>query len=115
MEINGIPESVFHESVKRQKVLDEERRKCENEEIAARQTNRNCPFKEGRNQVKTSCEKDCPFYDNGCVFANAPTAPTTDTNGKYCPIAVRCTESCAMYNHGCNLIQIFKCIKHGKE
>ena len=114
-EINGVPRSVFFASQKRQKVLDEERRKREAAEQAARQTNRNCPFKEGRNQVHTSCEKDCPFYDGGCVLANAPTAPTDDTKGKYCPIAGRCTERCAMYNHGCNLIQIFQCMKHGKE
>ena len=114
-EINGLPRSVFFASQKAQKVADEERRKRENEEIAARQTNRDCPFKEGRNQVKTSCEKDCPFYDDGCVLANASTTPTTDTNGKYCPIAGRCNERCALYDHGCNLIQIFKCMKHGKE
>ena len=114
-EINGIPRSVFFASQKAQKIRDEENRKREREEQAARQTNRDCPFKEGRNQVKTSCEKDCPFYDGGCVLANAPTAPTDDTNGKYCPIAGRCHDRCALYDHGCKLIQIFKCMKHGKE
>lgn len=114
-EINGIPRSVFFASQKAQKIRDEENRKREREEQAARQTNRNCPFKEGRNQVKTSCEKDCPFYDGGCVLANAPTAPTDDTKGKYCPIAGRCKERCAMYAHGCKLIELVKCMKPGKE
>ena len=114
-EINGVPRSVFFASQKAQKVADEERRKREQEEFAARQTNRDCPFKEGRNQVHVSCEKACPFYDDGCVIANAATTPTTDTNGKYCPIAGRCHDRCALYDHGCKLIQIFKCMTHGKE
>ena len=114
-EINGVPRSVFFASQKAQKIADEERRKRENEAMRQAQTNRDCPFKVGRNQVKTSCEKDCPFYDGGCVLANAPTTPTTDTNGKYCPIAGRCHDRCALYDHGCKLIQIFKCMKHGKE
>lgn len=114
-EINGVPRSVFFASQKAQKIRDEENRKREAAEQAARQTNRDCPFKEGRNQVHVSCEKACPFYDDGCVIANAATTPTTDTNGKYCPIAGRCHDRCALYDHGCKLIQIFKCMKHGKE
>lgn len=115
-EINGVPRSVFFRSQKAQKVADEERRKREAEEQAARQTNRDCPWKEGRNQMQTSCEKDCPFYhDDGCVFAIVDTEPTTDTKDKYCPIAGRCKERCAMYAHGCKLIELVKCMKHGKE
>lgn len=115
-EINGVPRSVFFRSQKAQKIAAEEQRKRENEALKAKQTNHNCPWKEGRNNVKTSCEKDCPFYhDDGCVFAIADTEPTTDTNGKYCPIAGRCNERCAMYAHGCKLIELVKCMKHGKE
>lgn len=114
-EINGVPQSVFLRSQKAQKVADGERWKREAEEHAARQTNRDCPWKEGRNQVKTSCEKDCPFYHDGCVFAAVLIEPTTDTKDKYCPIAGRCKERCAMYAHGCKLIELVKGMKPGKE
>lgn len=115
-EINGIPRSVFFRSQKAQKIANEERWKRENEALQAKQTNRDCPWKEGRNQIKTSCEKDCPFYhDGGCVFAIVDTEPIADTKGKYCPIAGRCKERCAMYAHGCKLIELVKCMKHGKE
>lgn len=114
-EINGMPRSVFFASQKAQKIRDEENRKRENEAMKQAQTNRDCPFKTGRNNVHTSCEKDCPFYDGGCVFGNAPTTPTTDTNGKYCPIAGRCNTRCAMYANGCKLFEIFKGMKPGKE
>lgn len=103
------------DAMKRMKMQAEEQRKRDAEAMRQAQTNRDCPFKHGRNQVKTSCEKDCNFYDGGCVLANATTTPTKDTNGKYCPIAGRCNDRCAMYNHGCKLVEIFKCMKHGKE
>ena len=114
-EINGIPQSVFFASQEAQKIRDEEKRKREAEAIRQAQTNRDCPFKTGRNSLKTSCEKDCPFYDGGCVLANATTTPTAETDGRYCPIAGRCNARCAMYNHGCKLVEVFKCMKHGKE
>lgn len=115
-EINGIPRSVFFASQKAQKIRDEENRKAEAKRMQEAQTNRDCPFKHGRNQVHTSCEKSCTFYDgNGCVLAGAPTNPTTDTNGKECPIAGRCNTRCAMYANGCKLFEMIKCMKHGKE
>lgn len=103
------------DAMKRFKKQDEERYKAEAKRMQEMQTNRNCPFKVGRNQVKTDCEKTCPFYDNGCVLAGAPTNPTTNTDGKYCPIAGRCNTRCAMYANGCKLIEMLKCMKHGKE
>lgn len=100
------------EQIKRIKEHEEAMRKAA---IQAKKPTRYCPFKRGRNQLKLSCEKECTFYDDGCVLANAETAPTIDTDGRYCPIAGQCTDGCAMYNHGCNLVEIFKCMKHGKE
>lgn len=87
----------------------ESRRKAEEEARLAAQTNRSCPFKIGHGNTHTECEKACPFYiDDGCAFAKAPTEPTDDTSGKYCPIANRCTERCAMYANGCKLIEFYK-------
>ncbi len=115
-EINGLPRSTFFASQKAQKVRDEENRKREAEAMQAMQTHRECPFKHGKNNVHTSCEKDCTFYDgDGCVLAGTPNKPTTDTNGKDCPIARKCNERCAMYADGCKLIEMLKCMKHGKE
>lgn len=115
-EINGIPQSVFFASQKAQKKADEERRKREAEEQAAARTGRTCPFKVGQNSIKTSCEKSCAFYlDTGCAFARMDTPATKDTKYMDCIIARKCNERCAMYNHGCTLIDFVKCMKHGKE
>ena len=115
-EINGLPRSTFFASQKAQKKADEERRKREVAEQAAAQTGRDCPFKIGRNNVKCSCEKSCAFYlDTACAFARMDTPATKDTKDMGCVIARRCYERCAMYNHGCTLIDIVKGMKPGKE
>ncbi len=115
-EINGMPRSVFFASQKAQKQRDEENRKREAAEMAAAQTGRDCPFKIGRNNVKCSCEKSCAFYlDTGCAFARMDTPATKDTKDMDCIIARKCNERCAMYNHGCTLIDLVKGMKPGKE
>lgn len=115
-EINGMPRSVFFASQKAQKKQDEERRKREAEEQAAARTGKECPFKVGRNNVKCSCEKSCAFYqDTACIFASMDTPATKDTKDMDCIIARKCNERCAMYNHGCTLIDLVKGMKPGKE
>lgn len=115
-EIGGMPQSVFFRSMKAQKIADEENRKRELAEQQARKTDRVCPWKAGHNQITPDCEKDCPFYhEDRCVFAITDKEPQIDTKGKYCPIAGRCNERCAMYAKGCKLIELVKCMKHGKE
>lgn len=115
-EINGVPQSVFFASQKAQKEADEERRKREAEEQAAARTGRTCPFKVGQNSIKTSCEKSCAFYvDTACIFARMDTPATRDTKNMDCIIARKCNETCAMYNHGCTLIETVKGMKPGKE
>lgn len=115
-EINGMPRSVFFASQKAQKQRDEENRKREAEAMKQAQTGRDCPFKVGRNNVQCSCEKSCAFYaDTACTFARMDTPATKDTKGMSCIIARTCNERCAMYNHGCTLIDIVKGMKPGKE
>lgn len=115
-EINGIPQSVFFASQKAQKKADEERRKREAEEQAAARTGRTCPFKVGQNSIKTSCEKSCAFYvDTACILARMDSPATRDTKNMDCIIARKCNETCAMYNHGCTLIETVKGMKPGKE
>lgn len=115
-EINGLPRSTFFASQKAQKKADEERRKREAAEQAAAQTGRDCPFKIGRNDLKCSCEKSCAFYaDAACIFARMDTPATKNTKDMDCIIARKCNERCAMYNHGCTLIDLVKGMKPGKE
>ena len=100
-EINGIPQSVFFASQKAQE---------------AARTGRTCPFKVGQNSIKTSCEKSCAFYvDTACILARMDTPATKDTKDMDCIIARKCNERCAMYNHGCTLIDLVKGMKPGKE
>ena len=114
--IGGFPRSVFFASQKAQKAADEERRKREAEELVAARTGRTCPFKEGRNNIKTSCEKSCAFYvGTACVFTRMDSPATRDTKNMDCIIARKCNETCAMYNHGCTLIDFVKGMKPGKE
>ena len=115
-EINGMPRSVFFARQKAQKQRDEENRKREAAALAAAQTGKDCPFKIGRNDLKCSCEKSCAFYlDTGCAFARMETPATKDTKDMDCIIARKCNERCAMYNHGCTLINLVKGMKPGKE
>lgn len=115
-EINGIRQSVFFASQKAQKEREKINRNREAEAMKQAQTGRHCPIKISRNNTNINCEKSCAFYvDNSCMLARADTPATRDTKGKDCIIARKCNEYCAMYNHGCTLIDIVKGIKPGKE
>lgn len=102
---------------RRRKEREEQQRKQENEARAAAETGRVCPFKEGRNQPHTKCEKSCVFYsDTACVFASMDIQPTRGTKGIDCIIARKhCGEACAMYNHGCTLTETLKTLKGRKD
>ena len=102
---------------RRRKEREAQELKQRHEAIAAAETGRVCPFKEGRNQPHTKCEKLCSFYaDTACVFASMDIQPMRDTKDMDCIIArKRCGEACAMYNHGCTLIEFVKGMKPGKE
>lgn len=98
------------------KEQEEQRRKAEAAALAAAQTGKDCPFKIGRNDLKCSCEKSCAFYaDTACIFARMDRPATKDTKDMDCIIARKCNERCAMYNHGCTLIDFVKGMKPGKE
>lgn len=96
---------------------EEQQRKQENAARAAADTGRICPFKEGRNQPHTKCEKFCVFYeDTACALASMDIQPTRDTKDVTCIIArKRCGGACAMYNHGCTLIETVKALKGRKD
>ena len=102
---------------RRRQEREEQQRKQENEARAAAETGRVCPFKEGRNQLHTKCEKSCIFYaDTACVFASMDAQPTRDTKDMDCLITrKRCGEVCAMYHHGCTLIETIKALKGRKD
>lgn len=101
----------------RRQKREEQQRKQKAADMAAADTGRVCPIKEGRNQMHTKCEKSCAFYaDTACVFACMDIQPTRDTKDMDCIIARRrCGEACAMYNKGCTLIEFVKGMKPGKE
>ena len=69
------------------------------------QPSRDCPFRS--NSLETKCLAECAFYTAaGCVLAATDIQNIPDTKDRRCPIAARyCTDSCAMYNSGCTLIQ----------
>ena len=101
---------------KRMKKEAEARRKAEEKRLFETQTNKICPFKKGKNSYSSMCEKTCPFYDKtACLFANPGKKPSSDSNGKFCPIAGKCANNCALYFNGCTMIDNLKCLKHGKE
>ena len=77
-------------------------------QTSAPTTSKNCPFRVSKNGIRTACDKDCGFYEDGCLFTKIGTAPQKDTKGAYCPMARICTEACMMYDHGCRLISIVK-------
>lgn len=107
-EINGIPQSVFFASQKRQaeqRAAELEREKKEAAERAARR--RNCPFidSNGRN---TDCSLEaCALYMDGCTLARL--TPARDTEGLQCPFdryRHKCRTDCALYKGGCTLTGI---------
>lgn len=68
-----------------------------------------CPFKAARNELNTTCRKDCVlFEDTGCVLAGRS---TQDTQGAFCPICTHCVTTCALYQGGCTLTNFIKSIK----
>ena len=75
-----------------------------------------CPFKKARNYLHTLCDRNCAFFEgDSCILANTGKKPLSDTKGRKCPFGQICCKECVMYNHGCKLIQLVKCMKHGKE
>jgi len=119
--IDGIevPQSDLEDFHRRRKEQAEQRIAADRQraaERAAKETGRTCPFKLGEHVLDTTCTRECPFFgDTSCIFATAPTQPTADTQGRYCPIAKRCNPSCAMYAGGCKIIEFVKGLKPGKE
>ena len=74
---------------------------------------KNCPFKAEKTGVKGSCSYTCAFYRDGCIFTKfdkVGTAPQKDTLGTSCPMERTCNEKCAMYNHGCTLINLINIV-----
>lgn len=108
-EINGIPQSVFFASQKRQaeqRAAELEREKREAAERAAKR--RNCPFidSNGRN---TDCSREaCAlFIGESCTLARL--TPAKDTEGLQCPFdryKHKCRKDCALYRNGCTLTGI---------
>ena len=108
-EINGIPQSVFFASQKRQaeqRAAELEREKKEAAERAAKR--RNCPFidSNGRN---TDCSREaCAlFIGESCTLARL--TPAQDTEGLQCPFSRyrhKCRKDCALYKGGCTLTGI---------
>ena len=63
-----------------------------------------CPFK-----AEANCRDDCALYTiHGCAIVfQIDRSPATSTAGKDCPFAPgSCTETCALFNHGCILAAI---------
>ena len=107
-EINGIPQSVFFASQKRQaeqRAAELEREKKEAAEREARR--RNCPFIDS-NSRNTDCTLDaCALYMDGCTLARL--TPARDTEGLQCPFdryKRKCRTDCALYKGGCTLTGI---------
>lgn len=106
--INGIPESVFYASQKRQRELDAKARERERKEAAERAAQRrNCPFKEAMN---TDCDREaCALFLNGCALAKHK--PAKDTKGLKCPFDKfqrKCRADCALYKGGCTFTGTIK-------
>lgn len=104
-EINGIPESVFFASQKRQREQRAAELEREQREAAERAVKRrNCPFMDsnGRN---TDCSREaCALFMDGCTLARL--TPAKDTEGLQCPFDIyrhKCRTDCALYKSGCTL------------
>jgi hypothetical protein len=91
---------------------EERKRREEAAALAAAKTGRTCPCKIGRYSSGISCEKSCAFYTgSGCTFASIDGPATKDTVNMDCIIARKCNERCAMFNHGCTLIDAVESLK----
>lgn len=108
-EINGIPQSVFFASQKRQaeqRAAELEREKKEAAERAARR--RNCPIYDNTGLNNTDCSLEaCALYMDGCTLARF--TPAKDTEGLQCPFdryKRGCRKDCALYRNGCTLTGI---------
>ena len=108
-EINGIPQSVFFASQKRQaeqRAAELEREKKEAAERAARR--RNCPIYDNTGLNNTDCSLEaCALYMDGCTLARF--TPAKDTEGLQCPFdryKHKCRKDCALYRNGCTLTGI---------
>lgn len=109
MDVNGVPQSVFLESNRRDRERREEQIKEERRKMAEQAAQRrNCPFKDGLN---TDCSREaCAlFVDNGCSLTRLTSRqPAKDTAGLICPLdryRSKCRTDCALYKmcalHGC--------------
>jgi len=108
-EINGIPQSVFFASQKRQRELDAEARERERKEAAEREARRrNCPIYDNTGLNNTDCSLEaCALYMDGCTLARF--TPAKDTEGLQCPFdryKHKCRKDCALYKGGCTLTGI---------
>ena len=108
-EINGIPQSVFFASQKRQaeqRAAELEREKKEAAERAARR--RNCPIYDNTELNNTACSLEaCALYMDGGTLARF--TPAKDTEGWQCPFdryKRGCRKDCALYRNGCTLTGI---------
>ena len=104
MDVNGVPQSVFIESNKRDRKRREEQIKEEQRKAAeAAAQRRNCPFRDGLN---TDCSREaCALFLNGCTLAQLTCRPPVkDTAGLICPLdryRSKCRTDCAIYKNGC--------------
>lgn len=109
-EINGIPQSVFFASQKRQaeqRAAELEREKKEAAERAAKR--RNCPIYDNTGLNNTDCSREaCAlFIGESCALARL--TPAKDTEGLQCPFdryKHKCRKDCALYRNGCTLTGI---------
>ena len=104
-EINGIPESIFHDMKKREK----EQKEAEYKAAAQKaQPQRNCPFSDGMNTA-CSLEKCALFLHDNCALAQTFGSPAKDTKGLLCPLnkyRQQCRTDCALYKGGCALTSV---------
>lgn len=101
-----IPQSQLSAYNERKKKLKEQQPK----EKPVYFTGKVCPFKMGRNSMRTACNRECAFFDNGCIIAKTERKPPRETKGAYCPITRTCKDSCALYNNGCTLTAIVRAL-----
>ena len=101
---NEIPQSQLNDYHERKKKLEEQKPK----EQTVYFTGKICPFKVGKNSMKTLCIRECAFFDNGCIIAKTDLNPLRESKGSYCPITRTCKESCALYHNGCTLTAIIR-------
>ena len=90
-------------SANRLREEEEKRLQAQRQAERANYTERVCPYKRSRATVHTQCNKDCAFYNCGCLLSQGE--PIPNTINRICPIAGGyCNSACAMYDNGCRII-----------